>query len=331
MRWYRILVPLAAAGCATGAEATVYSENDVYAVGNRDRYYTNGLRASFVHAAQDAPDLVREIAEALPEVSREETTQIGWIAGQEMYTPSNTRRDPPNPLDRPYGGWLYAGVLVSKAVRHEDAPAGDRVDVLEVDLGVVGPPSLAERTQISFHHVIDSPRPNGWDHQLRFEPGIVATYEHRRRVLAFPGPLLGGDCDAIGVAGASLGNVFTHGTASAIFRWGTSLPRDFGPNTIHSTAVAVPDEGEAGGLRAYVFGGAAGRAVARNLFLDGNTFRDGPEVDSKTLVGELRAGIVVAWGPLRLGYTHIIRTREFDRQPGRFAYGSVALTWDAEF
>ncbi len=322
---------VALGGCATGAEVTLYSENDLYAVGNHDRYYTNGARLSVMHRADSAPEFVRKVAEALPQVSPQETTQIGWVVGQDMYTPSDTKRDPPDPNDRPYGGWLYTGVIVSKAVRHGDVPAGDRVDVLEADLGVVGPPSLAEQTQISYHHLIGVARPQGWDAQIGFEPGVVATYEHRRRLLEGVDPLIGGECDALGVAGASLGNVFTHGTAGAMVRWGNDLRRDFGPSTIHSTAVNVPGGDDRHGFRTYLFGGVEGRAVARNIFLDGNTFRDSPSVDKRPLVGEVRVGFALEWGSFQLGYSHNLRTREFYGQKDPQAYGSITLSWSANF
>jgi hypothetical protein len=320
------------ASCASGAAYTLYSENDVFAVGNRDRYYTNGLRLTGLHSADATPDVVRAAAESLPDVSATATTQIGWVLGQDIYTPADTSLDPPDEDDRPYGGWLYAGVLVSKAVKAEEGPAGDFVHVLELDLGVVGPPSLADQTQVSFHHVIGSPRPQGWRYQLGFEPAAVATYEHRRRLLQGDAvPLVGGEWDAIGVGGLALGTVFTHASLGGMFRWGSDLRRDFGPNTIHSTAVDVPDAGSGCETRWYVFGGAEGRAVARNIFLDGNTWRDSPSVERDPWVGELRAGIALEWNGLRFSYTHAMRSGEFDGQDGSQAYGSLALTFGIDF
>lgn len=334
-RFLAISMALASAGalgaCTTGAAYTLYTENDVFAVGNRDRYYTNGLRLTGMHRADAVPEPVRGIAEAIPSLSPNAKTQVGWVVGQDMYTPADTQADPPDPADRPYGGWLYTGVLVSKAVRNDGDPQGDRVDVVEADLGVVGPPALADQTQISYHHIIGSKRPLGWDEQLRFEPGAALQYEHRRRLLAGCESLLGGAWDAIGVAGATVGNVFTHGTVGGMLRWGTELRRDFGPNTIHSTAVDVPEVDPSHGARAYVFCGGEARLVGRNVFLDGNTFRDGPDVDSKPLVGELRTGAAVEWNGFRLAYTHVLRTKEFDGQPDEQAYGSIALTWGADF
>ena len=42
-----------------------------------------------------------------------------------------------------------------------------------------------------------------------------------------------------------------------------------------------------GGFSAYVFAGVDGRAIARNLFLDGNTFEGSRSVNKMNLVGDL--------------------------------------------
>lgn len=332
-----VLAPLAAAACTSGAAYTVYSENDLYGAGNRDRYYTNGLRVTGLYTAAETPEALSDLAAAVPSVSRHSVTQVGWVAGQDIYTPADTSRGDPDPHDRPYAGWLYAGVLIAKAVHADDDAVpedrrseGDRVHVLEVDVGVVGPPSLAAQTQISFHHLIGVDRPNGWSHQLRFEPGLDVKYEYRRRFAAGAMPL-SGVWDLIAGGGASLGNVRGQLAAGAMARWGNDLRRDFGPNTIHSTAVDVSDGRRGADPRWYGFAGYEGRVVGWNLFLDGNTFRDSPSVPSNPLVGEFRAGVALEWNAFRLAYTHIVRSLEFRGQDGFDAYGSIALTWEAQF
>lgn len=317
-------------GCTSSAAYTLYSENDLYGLGNRDRHYTNGIRLTGLHPADATPAPVHALAEAFPAVSENATSQVGWVVGQDMYTPADIRAARPDPDDRPYGGWLYVGVLVAKAVRADDGPQGDFVDVLEVDVGVVGPPSRAEEAQVSIHNFVGSPRPRGWDHQLRFEPGLAVQVERRHRLWA-GGSIRDSDWDVLGTAGVTAGNVFTHASVGGIFRWGSDLRRDFGPNTIHSTAVDVPDVAESARLRWYTFGGAEGRGVLRNLFLDGNSFRDSPSVDREHFLAVLRAGVVVEWGLFRLGYTHVFRTREFETQRESQAFGSLALTYQLNF
>ena len=57
----------------------------------------------------------------------------------------------------------------------------------------------------------------------------------------------------------------------------------------------------------HVLAGIDGRAVARNIFLDGNTFRDSRS----------------------LGYTHVLSTREFESQDGaRHDFGAFSLSME---
>ena len=329
-RFAVVLVPVALASCSSGAAYTLYTENDYFGTSNSDQHYTNGLRVTGLYSAPDTPQGLSNLAEAIPSVSPHAITQIGWVAGQEIYTPAETDRKVPDPEDRPYAGWLYAGVLVAKAGQAADGPAGERVHVFEVDIGVTGPPSLAAQSQISFHHRIDEERPQGWRHQIGFEPGIDAEYEYRYRLAAGPSSL-GGEWDLLGGVGAAIGNVSGRISAGAMARWGNELRRDFGPNTIHSTAVDVSDGNHRTDPRWYGFVGYEGRVVGWNLFLDGNTFRDSPSVNSNPLVGELRAGVVLEWNSFRFAYTHIVRSREFEGPDDFDVYGSIALTWEAAF
>jgi hypothetical protein len=66
--------------------------------------------------------------------------------------------------------------------------------------------------------------------------------------------------------------------------------------------------------------------VARNIFLDGNSFRSGPSVDKEPLVADLQAGISVFWlSGARLDLAVVHRTEEFEHQNGGDALGIVSF------
>jgi len=57
--------------------------------------------------------------------------------------------------DRPYAGWLYGGVgFVSVS--------DERLDNIELNVGMVGGASFAEDVQKTWHKWFDFQRPNGW-------------------------------------------------------------------------------------------------------------------------------------------------------------------------
>ena len=206
------------------------------------------------------------------------------------------------------------------------------MDTVAIQLGIVGPHSYAEDAQKTVHRWINDDEPQGWDSQLRDEPGINLILERKWRLYGRTlGDTLG--FDFIPHAGASLGNVQTYANAGGMVRIGFNLPSDFGVDLIRGGgAVSAPVDDNDPRVSArkswsfFIFGGVDGRAVARDIFLDGNTFRDSPSVDKKMLVGDAYYGLGVIFGTWQFTYTQAVRTEEFEGQDGKSYFGSVALS-----
>ncbi len=329
-----VVAACASSGCRGGA-FTVYEENDKYSlVGARDRYYTQGLRTSLVGPAEETPDLARAVAERIaPDGDDDDAADVrpaGIVLGQNIYTPRNIRENPPLAGDRPYCGWLYVGGVVADQRFPKSSRVGDDQRTLELDVGTVGPPSLGDSIQTHWHEWIHVPIPLGWSHQIRTEPAFVLTYERRNRIAAGEAPL-DAQWDAIpGYVGA-VGNFETHAAVELTVRGGWNLPRDFGVNTISTTAMETTDPKNGVHPSFYFFGGTEGRAVLRNLTLDGNTFESSAHVDKFPAVCEFRVGAALQFGRFRVTYAWITRSMEFHGQAGWTRYGSLSATWLMEF
>lgn len=296
---------------------TFQLENDLFT--GTDRHYTNGVRLSYLSAEDSVPDWIERPARALPLFPDEGNLRVAYAIGQNMYTPEDITVAAPQPDDRPWAGFTYGSIgLVNDA--------GDRLDRLELTLGVVGPASQAEESQKLVHRIIGSDKPEGWDNQLHNEPIINLAYDRTWRSWA-ESEYLGLEVDATPHVGGVLGNAFTYASTGIMFRVGDALPADYGPPLIRPSLPGsdffVPQQT----FGWYVFGGLEGRVVARNIFLDGNTFRDSPSVDRNWLVGEMQAGVAVTVDGVRLAYTHVFRTEEYDEQeaPDQFGAFSVSL------
>lgn len=306
---------------------TLYFENDYF--GGKDQHYTNGMKLSWVTG-----DLTewgqegrrRTVVESLPFVNQPERQKNFGIAfGQNIYTPQDTDLAIPDPNDRPYAGWSYLEFsFISKTQRV--------MDTVSVQLGVVGPSSYAEDVQRAVHKWLNDEVPRGWDSQLKDEPAINVSYERKWRYFARTrGDVFG--VDVVPHMGATLGNVQTYANAGGMVRLGFNLPSDFGTDLIRnggavSTPVNDRDPRVAPDRRGsfFIFGGVDGRAVARDIFLDGNTFRDSPSVDKKNFVADAYYGIGVILGTWQLTYTEAMRTREFRGQEDKSYFGSVTLS-----
>ena len=311
-------------------------ENDLFTPTNSDQHYTNGVRLAFVSPEDSAPATFLNIAKKVPFFASQGRIRTSYSLGQTMYTPDDITIAENQPNDRPWAGMLYgtAGLLSDTGLQREDAGNGDvsnysRIDTLELTLGVVGPASLADKTQDFVHKLIDSPRPEGWDNQIKNEPIIGLTYERKYRSW-FEADIAGIEFDATPHGALTLGNAFTNAELGTMFRMGFDLPADYGPPRIRPSLPGsdffAPDT-EGFPLSGYLFAGFAGRYVVRDITLDGNTFADSASVDKEPLVGDLQIGVAMIVGQARLTYTHVYRTAEFTAQSGADQFGSISLSF----
>lgn len=295
---------------------SIVVENDIF---NSDSYYTNGIRASWLSTPGIKPDWALRAAHTFPYFPKEAEVRANYAVGQNMYTPRDIKLENPPNDDRPYAGWVYASVGLI-------AETGQWLDQLELTVGMVGPASLAEETQTKFHQLIGSPEPQGWDNQLKNEPGIILTYQHSWRSFV-SSSLVKIPFDVTPHVGGAVGNVFTYANTGLTMRVGWNLPNDYGPPRI---APSMPGSGyfiPQKKFTWYLFSGIEGRAVARNIFLDGNTFSDSDNVDKERFVGDLQYGLVAALNNMRLSFTQIIRTKEFKTQDNRGQiFGAMSLS-----
>ena len=348
MKLIRFLMPLAVLALwPTGqalAQCTVASiqfENDI-GLGGTDRHYTHGSRVSCMSENQTGDSAAREIADALSFrlggyelLSSDRDVRYSVALGQTMFTPEDLTRADLITEDRAYAGWLFGSFgLVGgpREAQKTGSTAFDRMESIQLTLGVVGPASVADHTQKFVHSLIDAQKPRGWRNQLRNEPGFIVEYEQKWRTNSW-NLLPGSDLlqvDLMPSASVALGNVHTYGSVAGTFRIGNRLANDFGPPRIRPSVAGSeyyePDPDER--LGAYLFFSVGARAVARNIFLDGNTFTSSHSVEKKNVVGDLQVGAVFSlWGTARLSLTHIIRTREFDEQDALNQFTAFSLSF----
>ncbi len=303
-----------------GGTYTLLVENDVFT--GSDQHYTNGLRLSYLSRQDDVPDYIRKFAAAMPFVELGARLRAGYALGHNIYTPNNIKAAELVEDERPYAGYLYAGMAV---VAESDSRAGNILDTWELDIGIVGPSALGKEVQNSFHHMIGVRQAEGWRNQLEDEIAVSLTHERKWRHL-WRHPDSGLGVDLTPHVGGSLGNLATYLNLGAMVRVGEGLARDYGPPRIRPS---LPGSGfflPYDGMGWYVYAGLDGRVTAHNIFLDGNTFADSHSVDSKTWVGDVQMGVVLTFDRVRIAYTHIYRTREFEGQKEGDNFGAIGIS-----
>lgn len=339
---------------------TARLENDLFT--GTDQNYTNGL--AFTLVSHDIPGRLRP--ECLPAPIRLHAQLIrivnpGFWAdadhpdaiqnvvvrfGQSMYTPEDYSRTDLITNDRPYAGLLYFGLTWNRRI-HEPESNREMLDTREISLGVIGPWSLAEQSQNLVHDATGEPRFLGWDHQLENEPAFQLALDRKFKAYRGAGAITPGfSADAIRSVGLRLGNIETSATLGIEGRIGWNLPNDFGSYPIRPGAENRPPSaaslhGNPGSAipaasrphpGVHVFGTLEVKAVAHDFSLDGNLFRSSHSVTRRPWIAQAAVGIssqwLVAGRGIRLALMRVWRTREFDEQAGRHAFGSVALSME---
>lgn len=222
---------------------------------------------------------------------RSRAASVSVSIGQRIYTP---RQDSVSPVagERPYAGWLYAAGEVRADGAHAD-------HAVSLEVGITGPAALGEQVQGGVHRLIRSTPQQGWDHQLR--PELAATARYR-----ISSPL---DFSSVQVhphAEIGLGTLWAGAAAGVALRLG------------------APPGAQGWSAR----GGLRQEWVARNLFIDGNTFEGSVRADRRGFVTGVELGIghrFTQWG---VEYQFVVRSREYDAQPRPHGYGSLAAVWN---
>ena len=293
-------------------------ENDLFGSGT-DQNYTNGARLTYFDVASTPPETAYFITNYLPLISINETSSTTYSIGQNLYTPENITTKTPDPSDRPYAAFLYGSASFTTL-------KDNHIDQLEMTLGVIGPAALGKEVQKFVHNTIDADNPAGWDHQLKNEPGVILSWER-----VWPGAYSKEFSDltfsADPFTGFSAGNIYTYGSAGMTLsitptkhKWQSPPPR-VRPAMPGNGYFLVPENQHSWSL----FTSVETRAIARNIFLDGNTFTDSPSVNKKHIVNDINAGVSYTYGRTQLSYTVTWRSKEFDNQKDPSIFGAISI------
>ena len=315
--------------CAETGWLSVSLDNDIF-VGT-DEGYTNGLFASWYkisdvqsgHKPDNKPDqqavqqpgwLVKPLKWSLGD-QKATVTVNSYTLGQVMVTPENITTETPDPDDTPYGGLLF---LSSTHMTIHDRYS----DKISTTIGIVGPASGADRAQISIHKATGSAEPKGWDHQLENEfvfklarsklyRGWVSKNE-RRDVLAY--------------WDVGVGTLESSVDTGLIYRFGRALKQSY-PTVLSSkisNAMAIH-------RGYYGFIGLGGKYTFNQIFVDGNTFKEGPSIDVAPLKINAVIGFAYSWD--RLSVTMAIQdvsvglSKSDDNNSFGGQFGTLTVAW----
>lgn len=305
---------------------TLRIDNDLFA--GSDRGYSNGISIDFLSQAVDdfrdprLPDSYRWLNRGLEWLQPRNWGQynMALTVGHGIFTPGKWRARGLVEDDRPYAGALILGV-------NYNGRNDSRMQTTGLDLGIVGPSALGEQIQKGIHKLAGSETFRGWDNQLHDEVVFRLSTQYLRRLHFEP---TGDDwqSDLILRLGGGFGNLLTDFNIGTEWRFGPELPDNFGSSPLlPASENTAPTRHRSYDHRLKLHGFVVTnlRAIAHDITLDGNTWKDSHSVTREPVVADLGIGVAGIYGHWRFAFAHYLRSREFEQQDALPKLGSFSI------
>ncbi len=233
-----------------------------------------------------------------------------------IYTPKDLEKEELIEDDRPYAGYQYIKTSIHRANMQ-------RVQTLSLQIGFIGPKTRMQQVQNTIHSLIGSTQPNGWEHQLKNELVIQCNYSYRKFIEFDDTTVL------LPEAGIELGNASTKAFGMLIYRYGNDVHSDFGSSLMDNTDYyKIPREKSS--LKRWRYAlqlSLKANFIARDIFLDGNTFQDSHSVEKENFTAEIGYGLDIGYKRWKFSYLRKHLSKEFKTQNRYHSYGSLILSY----
>jgi hypothetical protein len=281
-----------------------YEDNDLFNVIGRitDRGYTNGTRFDYFYVNNKPTRFF--LHRIMPKAGDSSVNTYGFSIMQVMITPKNILRRVPLRSDFPYSGSLFAthSLHSTNSIKKYSWQS-------ELMLGVLGPPSLAQKTQESVHHLVGYFKPNGWDYQLKTDLLLNASLTGEKQLAHIHKAV-----ELIGGAQAFAGTALNGLAAWSTLRIGKMEPYFNGYLSRYSTA-----QGHKSRQQIYFFVRPAVELTLSNAFIGGGIFNrknrpvpppdpnyddnENADMVRERVVAKCDYGAVVSSGRIGISYT----------------------------
>ncbi|TDG34951.1 lipid A deacylase LpxR family protein [Pedobacter changchengzhani] len=280
------------------------TENDAYLATLNDRYYTNGLFIYFRRAI-NPNKLSVNIEKKTYEVS----------VGQKIFTPYWGQVPKKEDQDRPFAGYLYAGGAYSVFFKNES------VLKTSVELGTVGPNSLAKKAQVFLHKTVGFYTPAGWDYQITNELALNLAANYSKLLYRTTDNAI----DFSGQGYANLGTTFSGAGTSVLIRAGR-LNQLFN-SAYHNAVIGEAKTKKLNNSELFFYVKPQLNFVAYDATIQGSLFNNDSPVTFgvKPIVFEQQFGINYSSNRFTIDFNIIFKTKEVKSVAEAQNYGGLSL------
>jgi len=280
------------------------TENDAYLATLNDRYYTNGLFIYFRRAIN---------ADKVNEKVEKKTYEIS--AGQKMYTPYWGQVAKKEDQDRPFAGYLYAGAAYSIFYVKES------VLKTSIEIGTVGPNSLAEDAQKFLHKTVGFYTPAGWEYQVKNELAVNFSGNYSKLIHRSSDNAV----DFSGQGYVNLGTTFSGLGTSLLFRAGR-LNQLFN-SAYHNAVIGDSKTKSLNNSEFFFYAKPQLNIVAYDATIQGSLFNNNSPVtfEVKPIVFEQQFGVNYSSKRFTADFNIIFKTKEVKSVAKAQNYGGLSL------
>ncbi len=297
----------------------LYFENDIFAA--TDHQYTSGVEFDLIYHVENPSSKIYNLL--FLDYGKIDT-YVNFSVANQIFTPRDINETELIVDDRPYAGWTFFEAGIHKSSK-------DHLRSMYLQIGIVGPAAKGEEIQNAIHDITDSNPAMGWDNQLDNELGINFRYVHKWRFV--PPDIIGMESAFIPYLEGDFGNISIQGTAGVAMRFGWNIPKDYGVSTVDTggeDGIPVYDEFSAMREQSWSFSfnlSGALSGVVRDIFLDGNTFKESHSVEKEPFVGYLGFGFSARYANFMLEFIQMKNTRKFKFEKDMHSVGTVVASW----
>ncbi|MBI2284092.1 MAG: lipid A deacylase LpxR family protein [Bacteroidetes bacterium] len=282
-------------------EFTFTTENDAYLFQKKDAYYTNGFALTLRSAGEKKGVRVMHTYEL----------------GQKIYTPLLRKTTGPQDIDRPYCGYLYAQYTQTRF------PVGDAILQYGATVGQVGPYSLGENVQSSYHKMLGYARFTGWQYQVQNSLGADLGIRYARTVLQDSSLF-----KWVPVAEASLGSNFTYARLGAYLCIGVFEKNQ--QSALWNARIQKKGSRRERSYELFTYWYPQVLVQGYNVTVQGGLFSKGSGAvlaEPKRVMFQQQFGLYYASGKISANLALVIQSREANTQINLQRYGSVQLSY----
>ena len=296
-----------------------YFEDDIYSQTDND--YSAGERLSFLYFIENEEYVLYNLLFLDYDKSYSYAT---FSLTNQIFTPTDTDATELIVDDRPYAGWTYFEAGMHKTSKNH-------LRSLLLKLGIIGEYAFSGQLQNGIHKFINNDLAKGWDNQLNNELGVNLKYTHKWIFLSQE--YHGFESSIVPFASAELGNVAINAEMGAFVRLGWNIPKDFGVSSVDLGAdPGIPnyDKYQESLVKHWSFSinlAGAGSAVARDIFLDGNTFSESHSVEKENFIYYYGFGMTLRYQRFVLDFIQVHNSKKFKLEKKGHGVGTLVFSW----